>query len=185
MRFLNIVIFALAITYLSGCIGSGEVAEIKETKETDHKLPSVTGINLIGENIAVPDDLAGDLKLLTIAFQREQQKDVNTWIEALPAFEKINTNLHYYEIPVIYEMNALQRMIVNNGMRSGIPDLEARKRTITIYTDQKRYIELIDANVNAIKTVLLDQKNHIIWEVNGPLTEEKKTALLSIIQPEK
>ena len=43
--------------------------------------PCVTAPNLAGRNMRLPADFAGDLNLVLIAFQRERQADIDTWLE--------------------------------------------------------------------------------------------------------
>ena len=47
--------------------------------------PSLQASDLNKRKIELPGGLAGELNVLLVAFQREQQKDVDTWLPLLPA----------------------------------------------------------------------------------------------------
>ena len=86
-------------------------------------------------------------------------------------------------MPVIYEAGPLFRWWLNNGMRIGVVEEEARRRTITVYTDRTAFSQAIDlASLEQIHTVLLDAEGRILWRRSGPATEEAKRALISAIQ---
>jgi len=60
--------------------------------------PPVTSENLSGKTFHLPADLEGDRNLLLIAFQREQQKNIDTWLrgglrEALRFFHSADVAL--------------------------------------------------------------------------------------------
>ena len=156
---------------LSACIGSGKNTDIKVgDAET---FPTITGIDLLGDEKELPTYFEGDFNIVTIAFQQRQQENVNTWINALEPMLSESENLRFYELPVIYKMNPLFRTWINNGMRSGIPDEAARKRTITVYTDRAKFYDTMDMQESNIYTLLLNKEGQILWRTSGDATEEK------------
>ena len=81
-------------------------------------------------------------------------------------------------MPTIYEANPAFRMWVNNGMRSGIRDADARQRTITVYLDRERFIELLAIpDMGDIHVFLLDDAGHVLWRTAGARDEEKMASL--------
>jgi len=174
--------FALLMTMilsLSACIGSGQNTSV--TKVDDGFIPSMAGIDLLGEERPIPDSFKGDLNIVTFAFEREQQEMVNTWIDGLEPILENEVNVRYYEIPLIYEMNAVMRGWVNNGMRAGIPDEAARERTITVYTDRDKFLKMMSMDTTTIYTVLVDQKGKILWRTDGVATDEKIKTLQGLL----
>lgn len=174
----------IAALGLSACIGAGSVSDITIDSEKDspmESLPEITGIDLLGDERRIPQDLRGDYHLVTFAFEQEQQKQVDTWIGAFPNIAQGRSWLHYYEVPLIYRMNAVERFWVNNGMRSGIPGEEARERTITVFTDREKFLELMDMKTSSIYTLLIDRQGRILWRVDGPAAAEKLDALDQVL----
>jgi hypothetical protein len=177
IKFLSIIIMTVS---LSACIGSGKNSDLASNGQ--NMFPSMTGIDLLGEERPLPDSFEGEFNIVSIAFQREQQENVNTWIEAVKPVLAENDNVRYYEVPLIYEMNAMMRGWVNNGMRSGLPSEEARERTITVYTDREKFFDMMNMNEDTIYTLLLNKKGEILWRAEGDATEEKMAELISKIK---
>lgn len=145
--------------------------------------PTVSGYNLNRQQFVFPQDFEGDLNLVIIPFQQYQQNTVNTWIPYLQELEERFPGLIYYELPTIYEMPAISRAFINEGMRAGIPDQTARERTITLYIDKQSFKSALDIpNEDDIYLFLVDSEGNTIWRMSGEFTEEKADNLLRTIQ---
>jgi len=103
------------------------------------RFPSVESQDLDKRLVKLPKDFAGERNLVVIAFQRQQQKDVDTWLDVKKRFETIDPALRYYELPTLARLNPLARWFIDNGMRGGIPSHEQRARTITLYLDKEPF----------------------------------------------
>ncbi len=159
-----------SLCVLSACIGAGQISAIKDFK--DGYFPSLRGIDLHGQERVIPQDFTNDFNLIAVAFEREQQEDVNTWIEVADNIMQERDDVSFYEIPLIYEMGAFNRSIVNNGMRSGIEDEIARKRTVTVYTDRDQFLDLMDMQSDRIYVLLLDRDGKILWRESGVVNKQ-------------
>jgi hypothetical protein len=164
---------------LSACIGTGQNTDIQAKGEG--KIPAMTGIDLLGEDRPIPDSFKGELNIVTFAFEREQQANVDTWIPSAEALVDEIDGLDFYEIPLIYEMNPVMRGWVNNGMRSGIPGERARERTITVYTDRDEFLNMMDMTTETIYTLLVNREGSILWREEGDMTDEKLASLKQAI----
>jgi hypothetical protein len=157
---------------LAGCIGPGSTSEVTPSGRAN-TFPAVTGLNLAGVEVRLPDGFEGDRNLVAVAFRREQQAAVDTWIEAAGPLVDAHPGLRFYELPTIDERGALFRFYVNNGMRAGIPDPDARARTITLYLDKTAFRRALDmADEEAIYVLLLDARGRELWRARGPATPE-------------
>lgn len=153
---------------LSGCIGAGDNSPLKaQSKGT---FPQMTGIDLQGNEQSLPQAFRGKYNIVAIGFEREHQTPINTWMPAIDELTK-DENITFYEVPVIYEMTAAGRFWVNNGMRSGIESEQARNHTITVYTDRDRFLSLMDMEMDANYTLLLDASGKILWRAKGRATD--------------
>lgn len=158
------------LLFLQACIiGAGENSKIEENKEG--YFPKVTGINLHGESKELPTSFDKKLNIVTIAFKREQQKEVNTWIVVADEILRRNPDIGFFEIPLIYEIGMFKRTWVNNGMRFGIPNEKARTRTITVYTQREKFFEMMEMEKNKIYTLLLNKDGKILWRTEGIATD--------------
>ncbi len=140
--------------------------------------PSLEGSDLNKRKIQLPGGLAGELNVLLVAFQREQQNDVDTWLPLLPALMKAHPKLAYYEIPVISRSNSLLSWIIDNGMRGGIPDKQQRARTITLYLDKKPFLKTLEiSSEDRIYILVVNKNGKVLWRTEGVASQEKLESL--------
>ena len=161
----KIIPFVLLFALQSCMIGAGENSKVEASKNSH--FPKITGIDLDGKRQELPAIFKNKFNLVIIAFKREQQAEVDTWINAIEPILKENSNLSFYEIPLIYELSTFSRMWVNNGMRFGIPDEVARKRTITVYTNREEFFRITKMKKDEIYALLIDSNGKILWKTEG------------------
>lgn len=155
-------------------VGSGPMSKIDFFTQVEGKefFPKVNGSNLEGKEVNIPVDLEGKTKLLLVAFKREQQDDVNTWLSSTVDLLKKYPDFSVYEIPTIKEMNFLMRFNINNGMRYGIPSEEQREKTITLFIDKEKFKKaLAIESEDEIHAFLLNENHEILWRTQGLSSE--------------
>ncbi|MBW7933344.1 MAG: hypothetical protein H3C62_06950 [Gemmatimonadaceae bacterium] len=142
------------------------------------RFPVVTSDNLEGKTFTLPHDFAGERNVVFIAFQREQQKEVDSWVPFVKPLAARTPGVEYYEIPTIYRMIAPMRWMINRGMRSGIDDRGARERTITLYLDKGPFKRALGiTSEQSIHVLVVDREGTVLWRTSGAFTEEKGRAL--------
>ncbi len=162
----------------SGCIGAGPTSDVISRGKT--QFPALKGTNLQGLEIDVPAGLQGKQRLVAVAFLREQQEDVDTWVPHLDDLRKTHPELSFYEIPMVYKGSVFFRFWLNNGMRAGIPNEQTRRSTITVYTDVEAFLKDVGApNNQQIQVFLLDGEGTIVGRTTGAYSAEKATALFA------
>ena len=148
----------------------------------DIRFPQVNGSSLSGTSHRLPGTLAGDRNLLLIAFRQWQQTDVDTWV---PVAESLATELpdfRAYELPVISQMYRPVSGFIDGGMRGGIPDLQVREATITMYINRKQFLgDLQIPSVDAIVPMLVTPSGEILWRTTGPRTADAEAALREVL----
>jgi hypothetical protein len=165
---------------LQSClIGSGENSKIEANK--DNYFPKVSGIDLQGKKQDLPKVFDNQFNLVIVAFRREQQEQVDSWIKAIQPILKEKTNLSFFEIPLIYELSSPKRFWVNNGMRFGIPDENARKHTITVYTNREEFFKITKMQEDKIYALLINKEGRILREEEGVADKGKIKNLMQII----
>ena len=132
----RIVVGVLGAMSVAGCIPAGENSSIQTAGPAGVMFPEVVGIDLEGDEVTLPGGFAGRRNLVAVAFERNQQPVVDTWIAAAEPLLARDPGLRLYEVPTIYESTALLRLWANNAMRSSITDPVARRRTVTVYLDR-------------------------------------------------
>jgi hypothetical protein len=148
--------------------------------------PFVRGENLEGRAFTLPADLNGAYNLLFIAFQRDQQIDINSWLPFAKQLVKEYPALAYYELPTIYCGHPLFRWWLNTGMRMGIPDKKAREVTITLYLDKQAFRKALDMpDEERIYVLLVNRKGEVLWRVEGPFHEERERDLKHALESQQ
>ncbi|MBE0525337.1 MAG: hypothetical protein IH631_00220 [Candidatus Thorarchaeota archaeon] len=143
------------------------------------KFPQILAENLNKEEVEVPNGLQGSPKLLIVPFQRWHQGLVDSWVPFLESVIKDHPNFDFYELPTIRRMNFVYRRFLDGGMRAGIPSLQTRRRTITLYIDKEPFKEALEIpNEDSIHLFLVDSEGNIMWRDEGGVTEDKAQALL-------
>lgn len=138
--------------------------------------PTVTSKDLNGAEHTLPRDLPGDPTIVFVAYKQGQQDDVNSWVYSLgldPA-----RGAAFVELPVVGRGASLMRGIIDNGMRKGIPDVNMRARTITLYESPSLInTPLGFSGTDTIRVLVVRRNGDVLWSTSGPATPEGVTAL--------
>jgi hypothetical protein len=145
--------------------------------------PKLKASNLSKQELTLPRDFSGEWNLVLIAFQREQQREVDTWLAALPKVKLEKPSLAYYELPTIKRPNSMTRWFIDSGMRRGIPDQQQRDRTITLYIDKEPFEKaLAITSENQIYALLLNKSGAVVWRAEGTYDETKGASLREFLR---
>ncbi|MGM0591216.1 MAG: hypothetical protein ACQETI_06210, partial [Halobacteriota archaeon] len=151
------------------------------------EFPEVSGDNLDGETVYLPDDFDGDPTLVCITFKRKLLPFVEEWIDLAERLAAEYDGLTYYQLAVLRRMNRLSRSFLERGLHSDVTDPERRGRTVPIYTHKPEFREALDLGGEDTIYVLLVENGKVVWslagEVTGPATETFETALQRLTAP--
>jgi hypothetical protein len=174
-----------SILVLSLLTGPLTPAGARPAKGEETMFPSVGGSNLEGRPFNLPRDFEGRLNLVFVAFQREQQPDVDTWVPLAKAIAARYPHFRYYELPTIYRANAMVRWFIDSGMRRGIADPDARRSTITLYLDKEEFRSALGIDdEQSIHVFLVRPDGRVIWRTKGVLTDDDGKALENMVAVE-
>lgn len=137
-------------------------------QEISMHFPAASGKNLNRKSFELPSDFEGDHNLVIIAFYRDQQRLVDTWVPSLNELERRYNNFRYYELPTISLGYLWMRGIIDGGMRAGIQNDRTRNRTITLYLSKtifKKALKVEDENM--IYLFLVTRAGEILWNGSG------------------
>lgn len=144
--------------------------------------PTVNGSNLQRAKLTLPQDFAGKVNLLFIAFQQWQQDEVNTWIPLAESLEAQFLGLFYYELPTIRALNAFSKFFINEGMRAGIPNPKSRERTITLYLEKDNFRTALNMqDEEHIFALLIDRQGNELWRARGSYSQSSEATLLDTL----
>lgn len=148
--------------------------------------PRIEAENLNKEPITLPDDLIGEPALVLVAFKRRQQSNINTWLGMIPDIESAINGVRVIETPTISGLKwGWMSGFIDGGMRSGIADLDARARTITLYTDVGAFKDALGLkSSDQIYAVLLDADGEVVRIEEGDYEPLKLDRLREAIAQE-
>lgn len=139
--------------------------------------------NLNGKAFNLPHDFEGDTNLVLLAFWKEQQRTVDTWVPFAEGLSERYESFRYYELGVLSRVNSFARAFIDGGMRAGIPDERVRARTLTLYLDKATLLKpLVISDQSTIHTLLVTRDGEVLWQERGGFTSKKGRALLEVFE---
>ena len=134
--------------------------------------PSLVTKDLNGAAQRVPEGLPGELKLFLIAYQREQQADIDPWLTLALRLEGAHPGFRVYELPTLSAKWGAVSGFIDDGMRRGIPDPRARARTLTLYLDTDRFNQALALpGTDQVYALLVDAAGEVVWRGAGQLDD--------------
>lgn len=168
---LAILAFLLPLAYASQNSANGKAAVF----------PQVTAYNLAKTKLNLPQDFAGQLNLLLISFQPEQQKQIDTWMPVAQGLQHTNFNFRWYRLPVASSELWIFRWWDNSSMRSDETDPEMWPWIVPLYLDVNSFRHSLQIpSDKQIAVILVNQRGDVLWRAEGPLTEAKRQGLLAV-----
>ena len=133
--------------------------------------PEVKDDSLANTPVSLPDAARGKVTLIAVAFLRESQSQLDSWLE--PFGEKFGNKpeFTFYEVPMLAGAYKSMRPMIDGGMRAGIPR-EKHKHVVTMYGDVEQYIKALNLDLRSGYAFLLDREGIIRWEGQGFSTPE-------------
>lgn len=148
------------------------------------RFPEIQTRSLAQESFSLPNDFEGRRNIAVVAFRREHQQLVDTWLPFLLELEATTDGLRAYEIPVLSRRWSPARRLIDGGMAVGIADRETCERTLTSYTDVGAVQHALGLpDDSTIATVLTDRSGTIAWMTTGAFTEQAGWVLAAAVAP--
>jgi hypothetical protein len=129
--------------------------------------------DLEGTDHVIPSDLPGGPHVIVLAFQQWHQVLVDRWKPSLDALAQRHPGTEVWEVPSLSKGYRLFRSGIDGGMAAAIPDVDARRHTLTAYTDKSalaRDLEL--PSFDTVFVFLVDCSGHILWRGSGEPSQE-------------
>lgn len=149
--------------------------------------PTLRGTNLLLQNVTVPDDLEGELQLIVVAYDDDQQVFVNKWLRPLEALNEDYPQLRGYYLPLLPPDTANASAFIIGGMTLAAANDTDRARTIVTFTNVETFNELMGIDdTETLQLFLLGENGRIEWRGSGqydPLTLESLSVALEDLAP--
>jgi hypothetical protein len=151
--------------------------------ESPKYFPVVAGTDLNGKAWKAPADFPAERTLVVVAFEREQQSNVDAWFAGLGARDAVPP-IPWIEMPVIENPGVFGRWFIDSGMRKSIPDLNIRSRVWTAYTDKKVFMAACGmASSERVYALIVDRAGKILALESGDYSKEGADRLLCVLNP--
>jgi hypothetical protein len=138
----------------------------KTNSNIGKKFPEVKDDSLEKTPVSLPDAAKGKLTLITVAFLRESQSQIDSWLEPFVIKFGNKEGFDFYEVPMLHWGYKFMRFMIDGGMRGGIPK-EKHKHVVTMYGDVEKYIKALNLDLRSGYAFLLDREGIIRWEGQG------------------
>ena len=130
--------------------------------------PRLATRDLDGREVTLPAGLPGEWNVVIVAFRRQQQELVNSWVPWLEEQAATIPGLRFVELPAIGLQWQPARPVIDGGMAAAIRDQQTRRRTLTVYTDLRRVtgpLGIGDRGTNWL--LLVDRAGQVRWRGSG------------------
>ena len=143
-------------------------------------MPESISENLNKEEIHLPSGLPDERTLLILAFQREQQANVDTWVEGM---HLAGSPVPWLELPVIEDRGMLWRWFINSGMRSGIPDNDIRAHVVSLYVDKETFLKSMGIeDESTVYAVVVDRAGTMVETIKGDYSPEGAKKIWQVLK---
>lgn len=147
---------------------------------SQQRFPKIEVETLSGKELVLPDDAEGKVVLIGVAFVREAQGMLDSWMNY---FEELCQGKEVYELPLI-ESNFWKIFsgFIDGGMRSGIPE-KKHDFVGTHYGDVSEFKEKLGiSDTNYGYVFLIDEDGYIKFKGKGYADEEGKKEMLKYVK---
>jgi hypothetical protein len=141
------------------------------------KFPTVSAATLAGGREVIPDSAFGKVTLVTVAFLRENQGQLDSWLNPFAEAFGSREGFMFYEVPMISSGYKFMKFIIDGGMRAGLPKSKHR-HVVTMYGDVESYTSALQLDPRYGYAFLLDQEGIIRWQAQGYATPQTRQDML-------
>lgn len=132
------------------------------------KFPTTTARSLEGREVTLPADFTGERNVVIVAFRRQQQGLVDSWVPWLETRAAADPGFRFYELPTIGRTWVPVRRFIDGGMAAAIREPVVLRRTLTIYGDVRHVTTpLAIENRSTIALFLVDGSGTVRWSGSG------------------
>jgi hypothetical protein len=128
------------------CVAFGLLWAASHAQADGHpaKFPQISAKKLNDMSATFPSDLPGNRTFVPVAFKREQQADLDLWMNKL-GLVKSNATA-WAGMPIVADCGNIWRALVDNGIRFGIKTVKACLRVFTVYGSRNVFTKLQTSN---------------------------------------
>jgi hypothetical protein len=145
------------------------------------RFPEVTADSLAKTRESIPESAKGKVTLVVVAFLQQSQPQLDSWLGPFAERFGGKDGFTFYEVPMISSGYRFMRIIIDSGMRGGIPR-EKHKNVVTMYGDVEKYMKELNLEARFGYAFLLDKEGIIRWQGQGFATPESLKELFELAE---
>ncbi len=146
---------------------------IMSSQVKSQQFPRIEAETLSKKQVVFPQDTQGQFALLLIAFRRQTQGEVDSWLNPFIEDFSNHQQVTFYEIPMISGNWKWMSGWIDSGMRSGVAEYK-HDHVATYYGPLKSYFQHFEVDdVRRVYVFLLDKQGHILWRETGRANQNK------------
>ena len=150
---------------------------MKNQQEPYQKFPRIEAESLSGKKLIFPEATAGKYAFILIAFKRQTQGEVDSWLDPFIREFGKHQLVTFYEIPMISTGWKWMSGWIDSGMRAGVPKSK-HDHVATYYGPLSKYFNHFNVkNPGTVYVFLLDKQGSIIYKNSGPADDYKLSEL--------
>jgi hypothetical protein len=143
---------------------------------------SLGGVLSLAKNkVTIPQAAKGKVTLIMVAFLRESQPQIDSWLGPFTRTFGGREGFTFYEIPMISSGYRFMSFMIDSGMRSGIPK-EKHDNVVTYYGNIEKYTKALQIDPRSGHVFLLDREGIIRWQARGFATDETLKELFDLAE---
>ena len=147
-------------------------SSLMSTLSPGEPMPALRGEFLSGRPAVLPGAATGRVALLALGFTYNSRFAVEAWIGRFRKDFGGNSEVTFYEVPMIGGMARLGKWFIDSGMRKGTPRQD-HENVITVYGGTDAWKQRLGfQSPDAAYLVLLDQRGVVGWRHSGAFDEE-------------
>jgi hypothetical protein len=145
------------------------------------RFPDVIAESLAKTRESIPESAKGKVALIAVAFLQQSQSQLDSWLGPFGERFGGKEGFTFYEVPMISSGYKFMRLIIDSGMRGGIPR-EKHKNVVTMYGDVEKYMKELNLEARFGYAFLLDKEGIIRWQGQGFATPESLKELFELAE---
>lgn len=142
-------------------------------------MPRVNGVNIEGEELVLPGFMQGELNLVIMPFDRDQQVGAAEWIPLFQELVADTPDAAYYSIAALPDLAAPIRLLVTGGMSVGMSDPDLRRASVVLFlSEQAAFTEALGVSeTEAAQLFIFNESGEVLWRADGAFDEAAADAL--------
>ena len=140
-------------------------------------IPVTHATSLANTDVNLPDDLKGRVAILLLGFSKSSSRQTKFWSDRIERDFGSDSEIVFYEIPMLQQVPRLLRGVVLDGMRKPLSTAQ-RRRFLPVFDNEEVWKAVTHfADSNEAYVLLVDGLGQIKWQSSGAFQEDKYDGL--------